>query len=339
MTIVLILAGCYVGWNIGANDAANCIGTTVGAQIVSYRTAVAIMAVFVILGGTLQGHHVMKTVGKGIVVSDAASFEEHNDRPADAEFQANFPDDRLPDKAILVALLSAGFFVTLATFSSIPVSTSQAIVGGVAGTGLGLVGLNAAYFKLGVLTKIFGAWVISPILTMVLAFVTYSLLSIVLRRANAILWSKILAILVVVSAAYVSYSLGANDVGNAIGPLLAKYPDKGLGLALMGGIAMAVGAFTFGSRVTDTVGKSITALDYGGALSAQFAAAFGVHVFSMLGIPVSTSQAVVGGVIGVGLTKGMRAVSMKKIKTIFAGWVVTPLCAAVFAALLYRILA
>ena len=101
---------------------------------------------------------------------------------------------------------------------------------------------------------------------------------------------------------------------------------------------MAVGAWTFGSRVTDTVGKSITALDYGGAFSAQFAAAFGVHLFSMMGIPVSTSQAVVGGVIGVGLTKGMRAVSMGKIKTIFAGWIITPLCAAVFAALLYKLL-
>jgi PiT family inorganic phosphate transporter len=101
---------------------------------------------------------------------------------------------------------------------------------------------------------------------------------------------------------------------------------------------MAVGAITFGSRVTDTVGKSITPLDYGGALSAQMAAAFGVHLFSMAGIPVSTSQAVVGGVIGVGLTKGMSAVSGRKIITIFLGWIITPACAAGFAALVYRLL-
>lgn len=339
MPVILILAGFYVGWNIGANDAANCIGTTVGAQIISYRKAVTVMAIFVILGGVLQGHHVMKTVGKGIVITEAEVYEAENDTTAGAEFRAFFPDNRLPDKAILVALLSAGFFVTLATFSSIPVSTSQAIVGGVAGVGLGIVGLNAAYFKLGVLLKIFGAWVISPILTMILAFVIYSLLGYLLKRAKAIYWSQVMAIAVVISAAYVSYSLGANDVGNAIGPLLAKYPDKGLWLALLGGVAMAVGAFTFGSRVTDTVGKSITPLDYGGALSAQFAAAFGVHLFSMAGIPVSTSQAVVGGVIGVGLTKGMRAVSQKKITRIFTGWVVTPTCAAVFAALVYRLVA
>ena len=339
LPILLILAGFFVGWNIGANDAANCIGTTVGAQIISYRKAVAIMAIFVILGGVLQGHHVMKTVGKGIVVSDSQSYEQYNETKAGAEFWSYFPDNRLPDTAILVALLSAGFFVSLATFSRIPVSTSQAIVGGVAGVGVGIVGLNASFFKLGVLMKIFGAWVISPILTMIMAFVLYTILGYFLKRANPLVWSRVLGISVVCSAAYVSYSLGANDVGNAIGPLLSKYPDKGIWLAVLGGVAMAVGAITYGSRVTDTVGKNITPLDYSGALAAQLSAAVGVHVFSMAGIPVSTSQAVVGGVIGVGLTKGMRAVSTKKISTIFVGWVVTPLCAAVFAAVVYRLVA
>jgi PiT family inorganic phosphate transporter len=337
LPIVLILAGFYVGWNIGANDAANCIGTTVGAQIISFKKAVMIMAVFVILGGVLQGHHVMKTVGKGIVISDVSNYEDYHGEMPDEAFTSYFPDDRLPDKAILVALLSAGFFVTLATFSSIPVSTSQAIVGGVAGTGIGIVGMQSAYFKLGVLLKIFGAWVISPILTMAMAFGLYLFLGRLMRGRSVMVWSKVMAVSVVASAAYVSYSLGANDVGNAIGPLLSKYPDKGPWLALLGGVAMAVGAYTFGSRVTDTVGKSITSLDYSGALAAQLSAAVGVHFFSMAGIPVSTSQAVVGGVIGVGLTKGARAVSARKISTIFIGWVVTPACAAVFAALVYRL--
>jgi PiT family inorganic phosphate transporter len=280
----------------------------------------------------------MQTVGKGIVITDVVAWERQHDEPVPAEFSSFFPDNRMPDKAILVALLSAGLFVSLATFSRVPVSTSQAIVGGVAGTGLGIVGMQAAYFKWAVMLQIFGAWIISPVLTMVLAFALYSLLGRLLKNANVIFWSRILSIMVVVSAAYVSFSLGANDVGNAIGPLLARFPEEGTKLALLGGIAMAIGAWTFGARVTDTVGKSITPLDYSGALSAQFAAAFGVHVFSMLGIPVSTSQAVVGGVIGVGLTKGMRAVSLAKIRRIFLGWILTPACAALFAAVLYWLL-
>jgi len=338
LTAALLLAAFYVGWNIGANDAANCIGTTVGARIVSYRTAALLMAVFVILGGTLQGHRVMKTVGKGIVIAEPAAYEMQNGAPVPSDFQLYFPDNRLPDLAILAALLSAGFFVTLATFSSTPVSTSQAIVGGVAGAGVGLVGAQAEYFRLGVLLKILGAWVISPVLTMILAFVIYILLGLALRRARAIDWSNLLAVAVIASAAYVSYSLGANDVGNAIGPLLTKFPDKGPYLAALGGVAMAIGALSFGQRVTDTVAKSITQLDYAGALAAQLSAAFGVHFFSFLGIPVSTSQAIVGGVIGVGLTKGTQAVSTRKIQTIFLGWILTPVSAAIFAVVLYRLL-
>ena len=338
LIVTLLVAAFYVGWNIGANDAANCIGTTVGAQIVSYRTAALLMSVFVILGGTLQGHHVMKTVGKGIIITEVAVYEEHNATPAPDEFRDFFPDDRLPDLAILVALLSAGFFVTLATFTSTPVSTSQAIVGGVAGVGIGIVGAQASFFKLGVLLKILGAWVISPVLTMILALAIYLLLGRVLRNTRTIFWSNVMGIAVLISAAYVSFSLGANDVGNAIGPLLNRFPDKGPQLAALGGIAIAAGALTFGHRVTDTVGKSITPLDYSGALAAQLSAAFGVHLFSILGIPVSTSQAVVGGVIGVGLTKGARAVSTQKIATIFVGWILTPTCAAIFAAVMYRLL-
>jgi PiT family inorganic phosphate transporter len=335
-SVVLIVAAFYVGWNIGANDAANCIGTTVGAQILSYRHAALLMAFFAILGGVLQGHRVMKTVGKGIVITEHSTYEEYNNKAAPDDFAEYFPDGRLPDLGILVALLSAGFFVTLATLTGTPVSTSQAIVGGVAGVGIGIVGLDFSYLKLAVLGKILGAWVVSPFLTLILAFVAYQILGLALRRARAPIWSRLMGYAVIASAAYVSFSLGANDVGNAIGPLLNKFPDKGVYLALLGGVAMAVGALTFGERVTRTVGKSITPLDYAGALAAQTSAAFGVHLFSMMGIPVSTSQAIVGGVLGVGLTKGLRVVSLGKIRTIFLGWVITPTMAAIFAASLYR---
>jgi PiT family inorganic phosphate transporter len=339
IAITLAASGFFVGWNIGANDAANCIGTTVGARIISFRKAALLMAVFVILGGVLQGHHVMKTVGKGIVISSADAYVENHDEPPPEDFSRFFPENKLPDLAIFVALLSAGLFVSLATFSSIPVSTSQAIVGGVAGVGLGIVGMQAGFFKLKVLMKIFACWVITPVLTMLLAFCVYWAITYALKGTQLIyIWNRILVFLVIATAGYVAYSLGANDVGNAIGPLLNKYPDKGPYLALLGGVAMGVGALTYGRKVTGTVGKNITPLDLPGAFSAQFAAAFGVHFFSILGIPVSTSQAIVGAVIGVGLTKGMRAVSRRKIGAIMVGWVLTPTCAAVFAAVLYRVL-
>ena len=338
IALILLAAGFYVGWNIGANDAANCIGTMVGAQILSFRRAALLMSLFVILGGMLQGHHVMKTVGKGILITSAEQYEAVNGREPPPALEEKFPEKHLPDLAVFVALLSAGLFVTLATFTRVPVSTSQAIVGGVAGVGIGMVGLDGAYFKLQVIWKILGCWVISPLLSMILAFAFYMLLGWISRRVSMVLWTRSLSLLVVGAACYVSFSIGANDVGNAIGPLLNKYPTHGLGLAALGGVAMAVGALTFGRRVTETVGKNITPLDLGGAFAAQSAAAFGVHVFSMLGIPVSTSQAVVGAVIGVGLTRGLRVVSARSIAHIVGGWILAPTGAALFSCLTFRLL-
>lgn len=379
ITAVLLLAGLYVGWNIGANDAANCIGTTVGSGIVSFRKAVLLMAVCVVAGAVFQGHHVMNTIGKGIVICDPMNFvspekiaeldtimkkietlREREGDPAEwtarkealqreiaaetaarqpADHGSRFPDGKLPDLAILVALVSAGLFVTLATFSSIPVSTSQAIVGGVLGVGIGMVGCDTSYFDLRVLQKILGCWVICPFLTMMLSFLCYKLLGLVIGRIGGVQHcSRPLAFLVILSAGYVSYSLGMNDVGNAIGPLLSKYPDKGPHLAAFGGVALAIGAVTFGRRVTVTVGKRITPLDLPGALAAQLSAASGVFMFSLMGIPVSTSQAIVGAVVGVGLVKGTKAVRKGKIVEIVVGWVASPLCAALFAAFAYRLL-
>lgn len=337
--ISLVAAAFYVGWNIGANDAANCIGTAVGAAVMPFRSAALMMAVFVFLGGALQGQAVMHTVGKGIVIADRTGYAAaYGEAPPEA-IEQFFPDGRLPDLAILVALLSAGVFVTIATYSKFPVSTSQAIVGGVAGVGLGLTRCDASFLDSSILLRIAGSWIISPILAMLLALALYWLLGILLRQARALAWSGLLRAGVILSAAYVSYSLGANDVGNAIGPLLNRFPDRVSELSMLGGVAIATGALTFGRRVTQTVGRDITPLDYSAALAAQLSAAFGVHVFSLLGIPVSTSQAVVGAVVGVGLTKGMRAVSGRKVAAIAASWLVTPVCAAAFAAGLYRLIA
>ena len=339
IVLLLFLAAAYSGWSIGANDSGNCVGTIVGGGVITFRKAIILVAAFVVLGAVLQGQKVMKTVGKGIIISSSQSYQATHNRPPPPEFKKFFPMEKIPDLGIFVALLSAAIFVSIATYSSIPVSTSQSIVGGVAGVGLGIVGFQAQYFKVAVLVKILGSWVICPLLTMILAFLIYYLLNLILRKAgNFYAWNNILKVLVILAAAYSAYSLGANDVGNAIGPLLNKSPDKGFYLTIFGGAVLCLGALTFSRRVCETVGKNITPLDLPGAFAAQISGAFGIHLFSMLGIPVSTSQAIVGAVIGVGLVKSVKAVSRKTVVQIIIGWVATPACAGIFAALLYRVL-
>ena len=299
LAVVITLAGLYVGANIGANDAANCVGASVGAGLVRYRTAIVLVALFVVAGALLQGGEVCHTVGKGIVTEPISAA------------------------GVMSALLCGGLFVTLATFYKIPVSTSQAVVGGVAGVGLAS-GLNVDLSKV---IRIAESWVLCPILTGVLTYVVYRLVLAVLGRiGQSRRITEVMRWLVLASAAYAAYSLGANNLGNAIGPIVAMETEvlDIRWLTVLGALSIALGALLFGKGVAETVGKSIIKLDLAGAFAVQTSAAFGLHFFSMLGVPVSTSQAIVGSLLGIGVYHGIKTVSRRKIAEVVIGWVATP---------------
>jgi len=308
--IPLLLAGAYVGWNIGANDAGNCIGTTVGSGLLTFRKAALLVSVFAILGAVLQGGNVMKTIGKGIVTSE------------------------LSVGAIITALLCSGLFVTAATLFRLPVSTSQAIVGGIAGVGLA-AGADINLMKLITIAEV---WVICPFLTGLLAFFIYWLTSKALKRLRSdSFWQRAPHALLILSACYVGFSMGANNVGNAMGPI-ANLGIQPSWLGAIGGVALALGTLTFGRRVTEAVGGGIITLDPVSAFSAQMSSAIAIHYFSYLGIPVSTSQAVVGAIVGVGLVHGIRTIQHRKIVSIAVGWIATPTVAGFFSFGLYKLL-
>ena len=311
--VLIVLGGLFVGANIGANDAANCIGPCIGAGLVRLRTGVIIVAICVAAGAILQGAAVARTIGKGIVTAP------------------------LPPMAVLAALLCGGLLVAVATFKRIPVSTSQAVVGGVAGVGLAS-GQPIAWAKT---LSIVGSWVVCPILAMVMTLGLYRLTLFLLSRAKHDLRVRqALHWLVLGSAAYASYSLGANHLGNAIGPIIAleKTVVSPLVLTLLGAGSIAVGALFFSRGVIETVGSNIVELDLPSALAVQISAGFGLHVFSMLGAPVSSSQAVVGALMGIGITQGINSVSKRRLAEIAIGWVVTPIGAGLLAWTVYLLL-
>jgi PiT family inorganic phosphate transporter len=288
------------------------VGTSVGCGLISFRRAVILVSVFALAGALLQGQQVMHTIGKGIVKADL-----------------NYP-------AVGIALVCSGFFVTLATFFRIPTSTSQAIVGGVVGIGLAL-GAEIDYFRFLTIAE---SWIICPFLVLVLAFALMHAVSFMLRKfeSRSLLMQHAMGRLAILSACYVAYSMGANNAGNAVGPIanLGIFHPKLL--LLIGGLSIAAGAATYGKKVAHTVGSGIAPLDIPGAFIAQVSSAFGMHLFSMLGIPVSTSSAIVGAVIGVGLVKGARAISTKMIFTILLGWLLTPTMAAAAAYISYKVI-
>jgi PiT family inorganic phosphate transporter len=305
-------AGAYVGWNIGANDTANCVGTSVGCGLISFRNAVILVSIFSILGALLQGQYVMETIGNGIVKTELSYL------------------------AVIIALVCSGFFVTLATFYRIPTSTSQAVVGGVVGIGLTL----GAEIDQSKFLSIVESWVICPIMVMALAFTLMHILNLILRKfeSRTFLMQHAMGRLAILSSCYTAYALGANHAGNAVGPIanLGIFHPKIL--LFIGGLSITLGAATYGRKVADTIGKGITPLDIPGAFVAQISSALGMHFFSVLGIPVSTSSAIVGAVVGVGLVKGMKAISKKTIMTILLGWLLTPTFAAAASFLMYKLI-
>jgi len=310
LVVTIVGAGLYVGGNIGANDAANCIGPAVGGGLVRYRTAIVAVAVFAIAGALLQGSGVAHTVGKGIVT------------------------EPISELGVIAALFCGGIFVSIATFLKIPVSTSQAVVGAVAGVGVASQ-LHVDWSKT---LNIAGSWVLCPILSMVVTYLLYRATLWLLGRLEDDRFARrALRWLVLASAAYAAYSLGANNLGNAIGPIGALETEvlDPRWLTVLGAASIAIGALLFGRGVAETVGRSIIPLDLPGAFAVQVAAGFGLHLFSMLGVPVSTSQAVVGALIGIGTYHGIRTVSRRKLLEVVVGWVATPVAAGLVSFVLF----
>jgi len=304
-----------LGWSNGANDASKCIGTSVGSGLLSYRRAVILVSIFVIIGGILQGGAVVKTVGSGIIKGD------------------------IPLKAVMVLLFTAAFFVAVATFFHLPVSTTHAIIGCLCGIGVALYGFHNDQVAWGKVFQIAISWVILPFFSMILSFLIYQLTVLLLRNTRkAAFWQQVLSILLILSAAYGAYSLGANNVGVIVGTLMRIYPHDKLPMVIYGTIALSIGALTYGKKVTYTMGRSIVPLDLPGAFSAQLATALGVHVFAMMGIPVSITQSAVGGVIGAGIVRGINAVNLAKLKDIGIAWVLTPLATGTITGLIYLLI-
>lgn len=160
---------------------------------------------------------------------------------------------------------------------------------------------------------------------------------------------KQFAYLQILSACFVAFAHGANDVANAIGPVAAvldvikngittnTLPTPSWLLAL-GGLGIVIGLATWGWRVIETIGKKITELTPTRGYTAEFSAATTILIASKLGLPISTTHCLVGAVLGVGLARGLRALNLGTLKDIVLSWVITLPASALLAISLYLLL-
>ena len=322
--LIFLSSGLFLGWSLGANDAANVFGTAVGSRMIRFTTAAIICGIFVILGAYVSGTGAAQTLGKlGAVNAIGGSF---------------------------MAALAAGLTVYWMTKLGLPVSTSQAIIGSIIGWNL----FSDSYTDISSLLKILSTWIICPLLSAVIAAFLFSVAKIFVRKMGIglIRFDGYTRLALILAGAFGAYSLGANNIANVMGVFVpvAPFPDMLFGqgfsissaqqLFLVGGLAIAVGVFTYSKRVMMTVGSELMRLTPLAAWVAVMSHSIVLFLFAserleqLLAkmslptiplVPVSSSQAVVGAVIGIGMLQGGREIHWPRVYSIVKGWVITPL--------------
>ncbi|WP_435196608.1 anion permease [Natronomonas sp. EA1] len=284
LLLVGLLVAVFVGFNIGGSSTGVAFGPAVGSGTLSKLAAAGLMSVFAILGGWTVGRNVIRTMGGEIV-------------PA-AEFTL---------VASVVILFFVGFALLISNLFGVPASTSMTAVGAIAG-----LGVATGTLRWGVMGRIVVWWLVAPIIAFWLCAVVGRYLYPYLDAGFALdgtprreLVSKAL---VVVIGCYMAFSAGASNVANAVAPLVAGGTgpltvEQGV---LLGGGAIALGAFTIARRTLDTVGNDLTDLPLLAALIVEVVSASLITGLSYIGIPASLAVSATMCIIGLGWGRATR---------------------------------
>ena len=300
-----LLSGIFLGWSLGANDASNVFGTAVASKMLKFRTAALLASVFVILGALISGQAGIDTLS-GLT--------------------------RIDLEQAIISSVAAGLAVTFMTLLRLPVSTSQAVVGGIVG-----IGIINKQVNLGGLGKVMICWIGTPIGAMVLALFLYRLLGLIYNRLNLNMFKSdiVLRLCLIITGSYGAYALGANNVANVTAVFVGAGLLNVFSAAMIGGASIALGILTFSRPVMETVGEKLVKLDPFSALVVVLSLSVTMHIYTLVGVPVSSSQAVVGGVLGVGIVKGVNTVKAKTLLHILLGWLFTPVVSCLLALAIY----
>ncbi len=399
------LLAFYVAWNLGANDVANSMGTSVGSQAITLSQAIIIAGILEFTGAVIFGQQVAATLATKV-----ANPELFSDRP------------HLLLLGMIAVLLACGIWLQIATINGLPVASSHAVVGAIAGFSWVAIGKAAiAWQSIGLISL---GWIITPVVSAVVAASLYKTLhswiidrryalqqlqewipwlsSILVTVFGAIVLPTVLSASIfefvplpkqtmalgigatgavaislynwqqiikaerlktettileqvmgkfqVLSACFVAFAHGSNDVGNAIAPLAAivyilktnLVPLEALSIPLwilvLGGLGIVAGLAVQGKNVIATVGENIITIVPSTGFCAEIATATTILLASRIGLPVSTSHALVGAVIGIGLISPTQKVQWATVRAVILAWVITLPVAAILGGIIFKLL-
>ena len=328
--LFFLSSGLFLGWSLGANDASNIFGTAVGTKMLRFSFAALIASIFIILGSVISGQNTADTLNSlGVVNTLPAAF---------------------------AVSLSSALAVVLMLKSGISVSISQAIVGGIVGWNI----YTDNPTDTETLAQICASWIICPLISAGIAITLYWIIKRILHHCKMhILWQDWLVRTgMILTTALGGYALGANNMANVIGVFVdsCKFDPIQIGhyytlnsvqiLLLLGGIAASVGVFTYSQKAIKNVGKNLLAFSPAVAWIVILSQSLVLMIFSsnkleqiltalhlptLPAVPVSSTQAVIGAIVGIGLAKGGKGIKWKLLIKLMSGWVASPLIAFILS--------
>lgn len=328
--LFFLSSGLFLGWSLGANDASNIFGTAVGTKMLRFGFAATIASVFIVLGSVISGQNTADTLNTlgGI--------------------------DTLP--AAFSVSLSSALAVVLMLKSGISVSISQAIVGGIVGWNV----YTNNKTDTETLANICASWVFCPIISGLIAVGLYLIVKKIMHHSKIhILWQDwIIRLGMILTTALGGYALGANNMANVVGVFVDSciftpfklgrfYTLSGVQvLFLLGSLAACVGVFTYSKKAIKNVGKNVLSFSPVVAWIVILSQSLVLILFSsqklenflisldlppLPAVPVSSTQAVIGAIVGIGLAKGGKGIKWSLVLKLMSGWVASPLIAFVLS--------
>jgi PiT family inorganic phosphate transporter len=330
ISLIFLSSGLFLGWSHGANNTANVFGTAVGTKMIKFRTAAVICSIFIVLGSVISG------AGAAGILNKLGTVNELG--------------------GAFTVTLSAAIALLIMTKFKLPASTTQSVVGAIIGWNF-FAGAKTDYTAL---TKILGTWLVSPLMTAAFSATLFLITKKWIEKSHVhliTLDARVRRGLIIVGA-FGAYSLGANNIANVMGVFIKSSPFRSITIGnilhfsstqvlfFIGGIAIAVGVFTYSRKVMQTVGSELYQLSPIAALIVVFSNALVLFLFasaklkgflisvglpSLPLVPISSSQAVIGAIMGIAITKSLRNVNFGVLGKIAIGWVCAPLMAGLIS--------
>jgi PiT family inorganic phosphate transporter len=328
IVIALIVLALVFDFINGFHDAANSIATVVSTRVLSPGIAVAWAAFFNFIAAFGGGVKVANTMGKGVIQFD----------------QLKAHGTTMVLVVIFASLLGAILWNLLTWWWGLPSSSSHALAGGLIGATLPALGLHGLVAE-GII-KIAVFIVLSPVIGMALGTTMMILTTWIVRRRAPAQVDKWFRRLQLISSGIFSYSHGTNDAQKTMGIIAVvlygtiwsnRAFDVPFWVVLLCHAAMGLGTALGGWRIVRTMGHSLTKLQPIGGFCAETGGGVTILAISKLGIPVSTTHTITGAIVGVGATKGTRAVRWGVAGRIVWAWVLTIPAAAAVAALVFAL--